>query len=481
LKAVIAVSLVLVTATFSILSFAQTDLSLEVTVPQSTADIERELASEIILEEGAEILSDEKVDSSLIDEDTPVTHDQIAGEIKLTDSRAWRAPNYANQNGALGWTSETFSVPKGLEKNYKFWLDIYSKYNTDQGVIHDAENIDLVYSQIDFTPISVRTDIGKWQKEALKIRRVKQAKMRAIEMLKKFEKLKDPSNLNPEEKRIWDYFAANIPGKKKFKLAQGKNRIRFQLGQKDRVIQGIFFSGRYLEDFEKVFRDEGLPIELTRMVFVESSFNVLARSKVGASGLWQIMPATAKPFFPKSDAVDMRNHPQEATKIAAKFLRGNYKMLKAWPLAITGYNHGPTGILKLTKKFKTKDIGELVANKKTNKNFGFASRNFYASFLAVLEVERKAAEYLGPVNWSQPLDAVSLKTGKPLKYHQILGWFDGDDLKAQVYNPHISSAARKKGQAIPKWAVISIPRTREAQVRRELADPTGLKQAENQE
>ncbi len=466
MKAVAALTILLTTA----ISFAQT-----------TAEIERELASDIVLEEGAEILADEKVDSTLIDEDTPVSHDQIAGEISLTASRPWRAPNFKNQTNALGWDENTFSVPVGLEKNFKFWLEIYSKYSTDQGVIHDAENIDLVYEEIDLTPISVRTDIGKWQKEALKVRRVKQAKMRVINLLKKLEKLKDPSTLTDKEKKIWDYFAANLTGKKKFKLAQGKNRIRFQLGQKDRIIQGIFFSGRYLEDFEKIFRDEGLPIELTRMVFVESSFNVLARSKVGASGLWQIMPATVKPYFKKSDAVDMRNHPLEATKIAAKFLRGNYRMLKAWPLAITGYNHGPTGIAKLTKKFKTKDIGELVANKKTNKSFGFASRNFYASFLAVMEVERKAAEYLGPVNWSQTLDSVSIKLGQSVNYSQVLSWFDGDDLKAQVFNPHISSLARKNKRPIPKWAVLSIPRSREAQVRRELADPSGRKQAELQE
>lgn len=43
-----------------------------------------------------------------------------------------------------------------------------------------------------------------------------------------------------------------------------------------------------------IFRDEGLPVELTRLPFVESSFNLFARSKVGASGIWQFMKSTGR-------------------------------------------------------------------------------------------------------------------------------------------------------------------------------------------
>ena len=68
-------------------------------------------------------------------------------------------------------------------------------------------------------------------------------------MLKKLQTTTDSSNLTAEEKRVWDYFQ-KVPGKRKFLDATTKTRLRFQLGQRDRIVQGIFFSGRYLEDFE---------------------------------------------------------------------------------------------------------------------------------------------------------------------------------------------------------------------------------------
>jgi len=349
----------------------------------------------------------------------------------------------------------------------KFWIDIYSKYTTDQGVLHDSENIDLIYEEVDFSPIVARTDMNVFQKERLKEKHLKERRAYYTALLKKLHTLKSGEGLTGDEKRIWDYFQ-KVDEPKKFLEAAEKNRMRFQLGQRDRMIQGIFFSGRYLEEFEKIFKEFGVPIELTRMVFVESSFNVLARSKVGASGLWQIMPATMKMYHRKSEVVDMRNHPVAATRMAARVLRMNYNQLKAWPLAVTGYNHGPTGIQKLTKKYKTRDIGDLVKNVQSRKSFGFASRNFYASFLAALEVERNAPRYLGNVTWSQTLDDVELKLPKAVQYADVVRWFGGDDLRTQVFNPHITRIARRGKKPLSAGVVISVPKSQLAMIEKEL-------------
>ena len=237
------------------------------------------------------------------------------------------------------------------------------------------------------------------------------------------------------------------------------------------MIQGIYFSGRYIEEFEKIFRDNKLPVELARLPFVESSYNVLARSKVGASGLWQIMPYTAKGFMKKDPSIDLRNHPIEGTKLAAKLLRNNYNMLKSWPLALTGYNHGPSGVLRLTKKHKTRDIVEL------GPRFGFASRNFYASYLAALEVTSNAPKYLGAVTWSQTLDSVDIKLKQAVTYADVLRWFDGDDLKAQIFNPQITKIGRTKGKNIPSNFVVSVPKSKVQMVTNELQSPSNLMKA----
>lgn len=403
------------------------------------------------------------------DLDTPVTHQEIEGDRGLTSARPWRAPDYTNQAKALGWTEEAFATPRGLEANVAFWKDIYSKYTTDQGVVHDAEHIDLIYEVLDFTPIMMRTDINIFKKERLKTQTVKDAKERAKNLLSKLNDTTDPETLSSAERKIWDYFT-KIDSKKKFAEAMDKDRIRFQLGQRDRVVQGIFFSGRYLEDFEKVFKEAGLPVELSRLPFVESSFNVMARSRVGASGLWQIMPYTARGYMMMNKAIDKRNHPVEAAKMAAKLLRDNYRMLGKWPLAVTGYNHGPTGVLRLTKLHKSKEIGDLFP-KGAKRRLGFASRNFYASFVAIIEVEKSATKYLGNVQWSQPLSSVDVKLPFAIKYADVLRWFEKDDRRAQIFNPHITLDARKGKIELPKGALISVPMDKKEQILAELKDP----------
>ena len=69
---------------------------------------------------------------------------------------------------------------------------------------------------------------------------------------------------------------------------------------------------------EKTFREEGIPPIITRLAFVESMFNLKARSRVGASGIWQFMPQTAKKYMRINRLVDERNSPFKATKGAAK-------------------------------------------------------------------------------------------------------------------------------------------------------------------
>jgi membrane-bound lytic murein transglycosylase D len=443
-------------------------------------DVSNEYADEAPKSEMAEKLppQEEVEDSKFsqdIDEDTPVSHEEIAGEKNLTTSRPWKAPDFSGQSNALGYGPDTFAIPKGLEVNVKFWIDVYSKYNTDQGVLHDSDYIDLIYEELDFSNISARTDLNPFQKEAAKIRKVKEGKKHVIQMLEKFARLKDPSGLNAQERKVWDYFE-KIDEKNKFIVASKKNRLRFQLGQKDRVIQGIYFSGRYIEEFEKIFREAGLPIELVRLPFVESSYNVLARSKVGASGLWQIMPYTMKGFMKRDLSIDLRNHPTEATRLAAKLMRINYNMLHSWPLAMTGYNHGPSGVLRITKKYKSRELGELVQAKR----FGFASKNFYSSFLAVLEVTSNAPKYLGTVAWSQTLDSADVKLPLQIKYLDLLRWFDGDDLKTQIFNPHITRVARTRARPIPRSVVVSVPKVKLAAIMKELESPEALKKAQAQ-
>ena len=95
-------------------------------------------------------------------------------------------------------------------------------------------------------------------------------------------------------------------------------------------------------------------------------------------------------------AVDDRMDPFRATDAAAQLLAYNHRILGTWPLALTAYNHGVAGMRRAVETLGTTDIVTIVRNYQS-RTFGFASRNFYVSFLAALKIERDPQKYFGPI------------------------------------------------------------------------------------
>ena len=96
--------------------------------------------------------------------------------------------------------------------------------------------------------------------------------------------------------------------------------------------------------------------------------------------------------------VDERMDPYISAEAAMSLLEYNYRVLGTWPLALTAYNHGAGGIARAVREMGTSDIEVIVANYK-GRRFGFASRNFYAQFLAVNDVEKNSKKYFGDVQF----------------------------------------------------------------------------------
>lgn len=338
-------------------------------------------------------------------------------------AETWTSPDFY-QIKALGYNEKTFSVPDGLKEEVNFWIKIYTKYSTQQGIFHLAGNTQQVFGDIDLSNVYVHAGWSAIRKE------------------------KEADLIVRIQKRL-------IARKYKIKDVR---LIRLQMGLKDRMADAIKISGQYLPMMERIFVEQKLPKELTRVVFVESSFNILAQSKVGASGLWQIMPAVSKKFKYMSEAQDLRNHPMFATKLAATILKQNYQILKSWPLAVTAYNHGVGSLGKLVRKYKSNDISYLIENVSAKKSFGFASRNFYATYLAALHVESNANLYFPEPVFKYPeLQMRYLKLTKKLAYEKLLEAFDNDQVKLKLYNPHIKSKFLKPGKLLPIGVVANVP------------------------
>lgn len=388
------------------------------------------------------------------DENTPVFHQDFYANMDLKEAIDFVPPNYNRQEGRIGYKPGVFSIPRGMEERVSFWLDIYTKFTTNEGLLHDSEYVHLVYETVDFSPIMARVDLSDRQKRKARRKMVKDAKKRIRDRLSKLSKLKSSAGLEGEDLRYW-YLFQKIEEKNKYNKASKKGRLRFQLGQKDRMVQGIYFSGKYIKQMEDIFTEMNLPLELIRMVYVESSFNPRARSKVGASGIWQFMRYTARQYMRMDWSADERNDPLTATKSAAKKLRNNYKMLESWPLAVTGYNHGPSGVRRMVRKYGTSDISELTGVRKGR--FGFASANFYATFLAALEAEKNSLKYYGPLKTAKPLKNKVIKLSKNISSRHILKWFDGDKDLAQEHNLHLRARVWRGNSLVKRKNIVRVP------------------------
>ena len=107
----------------------------------------------------------------------------------------------------------------------------------------------------------------------------------------------------------------------------------------------------YVPIFEEALEAEGVPLELKYLPVVESAFDPMATSRVGAAGLWQFMVPTAKHYgLTVNSLLDERRDPIKSSQAAARYLKALYKSFGDWTLAIAAYNCGRNNVLKAIKR-----------------------------------------------------------------------------------------------------------------------------------
>jgi membrane-bound lytic murein transglycosylase D len=276
-----------------------------------------------------------------------------------------------------------FPRPPALRSAIAFWTDVFGKYSENQSVIHSMTDLGKIYTVLDYSDQAASMDPVRLSHVRAEGERVARAHIDA--MLKHIDALKNtPDKLNPEERRIYAMFA-DSRDPNRFRKEIGGTRV--QRGLRERTQQALDTSSHYLPEMERVFANYGLPTMLTRLPLVESSFNVNAYSKSGAAGVWQFIPSSARIYMRLDEVVDDRRDVWFSTDAAARHLRDDYDALRDWPLAVTAYNHGRGGIARGLIAVQGNSLSDLVQRYR-NRNFGFASRNYYAEFLAACDVER---------------------------------------------------------------------------------------------
>ena len=272
-------------------------------------------------------------------------------------------------------STDLFPRPPELEQAINFWVRVYTEVDTQNGFLHDSVNLSVVY-----------TRVGNNRRELESTRTRIRDDLQALATGKR-------DNLTRSQRETLALWPADVSNQT---LRTAASNVRFQLGQSDRFLGGLQRSGAYRSHINEVIREKNLPIELGVLPHVESSFNPGAYSSASAAGMWQFTRATGQRFMRIDHIVDERMDPYIAAAAAMSLLEYNYSVLGTWPLALTAYNHGAAGIARAVRQTGTSDIEKIVANYR-GRAFGFASRNFYAQFLAVIQVENEARRYFGDV------------------------------------------------------------------------------------
>ena len=344
------------------------------------------------------------------------------------------------------WAADSDTVmprPPELERDVKFWVRVYTEVDTNGGFIHDQYNLAVVYDTIHFEP-----NTSPRQRQHI----VDDAKAKATAALRRIAAAKD-GPLSDADQRVKDMWGAEgTPSR----LLEATDDIRFQLGQADRFREGLIRSGAWETHIAETLANLGLPPELAALPHVESSFNPAAYSKVGAAGLWQFMRSTGRRYMRIDSAVDDRLDPFRSTEAAAQLLAYNYRILGTWPLALTAYNHGAAGVRHAKETLGTDDIVKIVRHY-NGKTFGFASRNFYVSFLAALEVDHNPDKYFG-----------SLEKQNEAKFQEVIvpGYvnigpleraLNMDGTKLRALNPALLRAVWDGQRHVPKSYRLRLP------------------------
>jgi membrane-bound lytic murein transglycosylase D len=351
----------------------------------------------------------------------------------------------------------TFQVSAKLEPRVKFWEEIYSKYDSDVSIIHDTDNVTIVYKVMKFKYLE-RKHKRRMVRAILKERMIKKEKKRIRKILSKLATLKSRrrlkySRLNRSEKEIYK----KVKSVKGYSFKRASRKVRSQTGQKDMIDAALKRSNRYMRPMENILLKKGLPKELAVITFVESSFNLKANSNVGAAGVWQIMPSMGRKFLKINKFVDERRDPIKSTEVAAIILKESHKVLKNWPLAITSYNVGWPNVKKALRRSKGRTLDDLIRSRHS-RMIGFASKNFYAEFIAMLNVYSNYRKFFKKKDDLDPISYKYVTFKKDVRLRDVLFGAKVDLKVFKELNPEFRRNIIVSKSVIPKGTKVKFPR-----------------------
>ncbi len=311
------------------------------------------------------------LDSGRRSESLPIMKSSVLPDASVVNGvQSFSSSSFVSSSGKL--SDSSFPALKCLSGNIKFWEAVYRDVDTDSVLFHDREEPGRIYGVAKLSANSSTRNYG-----ADVYRNYFATKLRELASL--YDR---PSEWDSAHRDL----ARLFPGRTLAPdtLIRASKNIRIQSGLKSNFEAGIQRSLPIMNTVHRVVSQHGLPEDIVILPHVESSYHSRAVSKVGAVGLWQIMPDTMRMLMGRS-AVSSRTEVETSTIAAAKLLKQNYAQTRSWPLALTAYNHGLNGVMKAVRKTGSTDLCTII-DRYESRSFQFASSNFYAQFIAARNV-----------------------------------------------------------------------------------------------
>ncbi len=232
-----------------------------------------------------------------------------------------------------------FPRPSPIEPNVKFWIDVFATYSERDFIIHDRDHVWRIFQvlQVPGDGPPSRSDIDAVNDYL---------KSKFSNILSRLASGQAPADY--EERQV----AALFKDEPLSEYVVAAQNLRVQQGMREQFRESLLRSRYYRSTMERIFSDAGLPPELVALAEVE-----------------------------------------------AKLLRSNFLTFGSWPLAITAYDYGTAGTAQAAEQYAG-DYARIVRNY-DGPHFGFASKNYYAEFLAALQIDQFEEAYFPDIRYDE--------------------------------------------------------------------------------
>ncbi len=179
-----------------------------------------------------------------------------------------------------------------VARQMRFWNVVFTEISSSTTIIHDLDRPEIIIDLLDYKKAQADRSLTRKKREAMTRLYVK----RYEQGLRRFATLKlSARSYGSIEERLYHVYKQSPHGLNA--LLGGRIKLRTQAGMSDEFKRAADRATVWLPQMEQIFKEEGIPTDITRLAFVESMFNPKALSKVGASGIWQFMPQTARSYM----------------------------------------------------------------------------------------------------------------------------------------------------------------------------------------